>query len=369
QGFDLRAQSPTQDGNTGSFDIGRASTGMIYDIKLLDGYASNGAVDSVDIYGNVDNLLVRGVTLRSGDDGVVLKSSVTTGPVRNVIVADCDIECASLFAIGSAVAFDISNATVSNCLFSRYGTCLYLKTTNAVHFGGNIYNVNMSDIVISSPADPTGAYNFNGGNYPYVQKIIWLTSTAPAGGSIERVTVRNVRCDGVSLSSTFGGGNAIFMQNNSASAVFSDITIDGLDIYQTDPGAFTNASVWSTLLFARGAGAYGPIYMGNVTYNAYGNAGMSVIIRTDTGADVPINITNPIIVKRSSPTCEIMNVATGAGGVTLEANANIAMPTATTLTASTGFKSGDSPVAKAQRQITVPIPNVSAGVALTIAAM
>jgi hypothetical protein len=364
KGFDLRAQSATQNGNTGSFDIGRASTGMIYDIKLLDGYASNGSVDSVDIYGNVDNLLVRGVTLRSGDDGVVLKSSISTGPVRNVVVADCDIECASMFAIGSAVAFDISNVTVSNCLHSRYGTCLYLKNTNTTHFGGNIYNVNVSDIVLSSPANPTGAYNAS--NPPYIQKIIWLNSTT--GGNIEKVTVRNIRFDGVTLNSSLGGTYVAFIQSV-APAVIGDIVIDGIDIYQADPGAYTDAASWSSLLFARGAGTFGPLYMGNITYNAYGNAGMNILFRVDTGANVPLNITNPIIIKKSVASSEIANVSTGAGTLTLEANANIAMPTTTALSASTGFKSGNSPVAKAQRQITVPIPNVTAGVALTMSAM
>jgi hypothetical protein len=65
----------------------------------------------------------------------------------------------------------------------------------------------------------------------------------------------------------------------------------------------------------------------------------------------------------------LFSVDTGASGLTLDANANIAVPTTATVAIGAGFLAGDSPIAKAQRQINAPIPSVSAGVALTMAVM
>lgn len=363
--FSLQAQSPNQDGNTGNFDIGRASSGMIRNISLVNGAISNGSVDSIDVYGNVDGLMIQNVRLQSGDDGIVLKSATGTGPVRNVIIDSCNADAASLFAIGTQVAFDIHDITVSNCLAGpRASAVLYIKNNSATVFGGAVYNVSMSNITIKSPANPSLSYSSVD---PYVQKIMFLS--AANGGRINNVSLRNVRFDGVTLSDTLGGGTALFV-DCAAGATVGNIVVDGLDIYQRDPGSFVNAAVWEQLLFFRGAGTYGPFYLGNVTYDAYSDVGLATVIRSGSGAASQIVVNNPINIKRCAANTSVFTLDAPAGNsIAAEINANIALPTAAAVTTSANFLSGASPTAKAQRQVTARLPDITAGVNSTVSVM
>lgn len=181
---------------------------------IIDSHLHIANGDGIDITGG-KNYDISNCFIATADDGIVLKS--IDSDIENVTVKDCTVcSFANNFKIGTETEYDISDITVKDCFFFMPDGITGGYSGLAVESadGANIKNVRISDIEMQGVSSPL---------------LIWLGNRLRRGrdtvGSIENVTVENIKADKVELPSAVTGVKGHSVKN---------ITLKGFDISYRD---------------------------------------------------------------------------------------------------------------------------------------
>lgn len=181
---------------------------------IIDSHLHIANGDGIDITGG-KNYEISHCFIATADDGIVIKSM--DSDITNVTVTDCEIcSFANNFKIGTETEFDIADITVKDCFFFMpegiTGGYSGLAVESAD--GANIKNINISDIEMQGVSAPL---------------LVWLGNRLRRGcdtvGSIENVTVENIKADDVEMPSAVTGIKGYNVKN---------ITLKGFDIRYRD---------------------------------------------------------------------------------------------------------------------------------------
>lgn len=239
-GYNVIYAQNCNDVTLSSFVIRESSTWTV-NLTACDGVAVSGVVidnnihvansDGIDICGS-SNVAVENCFIATGDDGIVLKSSV--GEINNVTVKNCEImSLANNFKIGTETGHDVSGVEVSDCYFFTAQTAGgYAGIAIESADGADISDVSISDVEMDNVTAPL---------------LIWLgcrldedNGSDGSVGSVNGVTLRNISATNINIGSAIVGceyGGAVHNVQN--------VTIDGftasyrnckaeLDIYRND---------------------------------------------------------------------------------------------------------------------------------------
>lgn len=181
---------------------------------IIDSHMHIANGDGIDITGGKDYEISH-CFIATADDGIVLKSM--DSDISNVKISDCTVcSFANNFKIGTETEFDISDITVRDCFFFMPDGITGGYSGLAVESadGANIRNVTISDIEMEGVSSPL---------------LVWLGNRLRRGrdtiGSIENVTVTNIKAKNVEMPSAVTGIKGHNVKS---------ITLNGFDIRYRD---------------------------------------------------------------------------------------------------------------------------------------
>lgn len=161
---------------------------------IIDSHLHIANGDGIDITGG-RNYEISHCFIATADDGIVLKS--IDSDISHVTVSDCTVcSFANNFKIGTETEFDISDITVRDCFFFMPDGITGGYSGLAVESadGANVKNISISNIEMQGVSSPL---------------LIWLGNRLRRGrdtvGSVENVTVENIKADNVEMPSAVTG--------------------------------------------------------------------------------------------------------------------------------------------------------------------
>ena len=133
------------------------------------------------------NVIISDCIIRSGDDGIVLKSSYTLGETRdceNVVISNCTVTSrCSAIKLGTESNGGFKNITIGNCsIYDTYYGAVSIESTD----GGDVDGITVSNIVMKNVG------------YPFFI-ILSGRLRGPKGtslGSMKNITVSNITASG-----------------------------------------------------------------------------------------------------------------------------------------------------------------------------
>lgn len=173
------------------------------------------------------NLIISDCILKTGDDGVCVKStqalSQRYGICENIIVENCIIHSSSSgLKIGTETFGDIRNVTFSNCQVygSSHATAVYVRD------GGSVKNVKFTNIIGSAKRHGNAPHHKHGWSWWGKGDAVFVSSAQRRPDYPPPGIIQNITFDGININCEASA----YISAGSSGAVVENITLDNCSL-------------------------------------------------------------------------------------------------------------------------------------------